>query len=168
MQPAAGHLHAYARADRVDIGPPDALHEQPMFARREILEQRRTLTHVADDDFERAVVVEIADGRPARRLQLLEARSRRGCDVLESSADVPVQQPGLPISDFRAALDFGIYMTVDEKKIFPPVLIHIQKVRAPADILHVGSQTRLQDSILERAAADIVVQVRYIVAEVRL
>src|SRR5690606_8550089 len=66
VQPPAIHLHTYARAQRIDVRPPDALHHQPVAQRRDVLEDRRRFAHVHDDDFERAVVVEIADSRSTR------------------------------------------------------------------------------------------------------
>jgi hypothetical protein len=39
-------------------------------------------------------------------------------------------------------------------------------VCAPADVLHVSSETRLQNTIFKRIASDILVQIRDVVAEV--
>ena len=74
----------------------------------------------------------------------------------------------LSIADLRAPLHLRVHVPVDEEQILASIMIDIQELRAPADVLHVGAQARRQDPILERAVAEVVIQVRDIVAEVRL
>ena len=78
---------------------------------------------------------------PREDCRSLSAGPDDGRHVRESSADVPVQQTRLSISHLLAFLNLRIDVPVDEKEILSPVVIHVEKVRAPADVLDVDSQT---------------------------
>src|SRR5204863_7235538 len=134
-QTASAGEHLHARTNGVAIrGGSRALHEQPVVLRAEVLQQARPRTDVGDDDFERAVVVEIAGGRPARRLRLPDAGAGRRRQILEpAAAYVPVEEPRLPVVDLGPPLDLRIHMAVDEQQAAPAVVNEGAKLPAPDD-----------------------------------
>ena len=89
--------------------------------------------------------------------------------VLEpAAADVPVEQPRLPIMKLGPLLDLRIDMTVDHHQVAASVMIDVDEVNAPADVFHGRPESGLEHAILERPVAVVVIHVRHIVAEVRL
>ena len=68
----------------------------------------------------------------------------------------------------RTAFDLGIHVSVDHHNVFAPVVIGVEKLNAPAQILGVRSQSGFVHPVGERAVAIVVIKIGHVVAEICL
>ena len=134
LSAAAGDRHLCA--DRESIaGRRYGPHRHPVVLRRlPILEQRRRVVDVADDEVEIAVVVEIPHGKPAADARELESGASAIRDVAEPVTKVQQQLVLLSIgfAQLRILIDVRENVPVREKQIELPVEVGIKERGAPS------------------------------------
>src|ERR1700716_1360489 len=85
-----------------------------------------------------------------------------------SVPQILVQQLLLRVARFRSKLlYFRIDMPIANQNVRPPIIIHIEESATPAQKLRVTPEPSGERRILERSAADVVVERRRIPSEIR-
>src|SRR5271157_1045947 len=131
-------------------------------------QELRAVVDGVNDDVNVAVVVEIAEGRAARRSRLGDARPRLQGNVGETAVvQILVQQFALGVSGFTFdLLDFGIDVAVADQNVGPAVVLHVEKTAAPAQKLGVRAQTRREGDVFETGPALVVIERRRVAGKV--
>ena len=150
-------------ADREPVpGRGRGAHRDPVALRRlPVLQQRRRIVHVVDDEVEIAVVVEITDSEAAANAGDLQTRAGAIRHVAEPRAQAQQQLVLLPVGlpELRVLLDVREDVAVGKEQIERAVEIGVEERRAPshADERRAGD-VALQARVLELAAVDVVIQ----------
>ena len=148
----------------------DAHGHPVVLGRLPILQHRRGAVHVADDEIEIAVVVEIADGKAAADRRDLQACACALRHVAESGAEVQEQLVLLAVgfAELRECVDVREDVAVGEEQIELAVEVGVEKGGAPAHAAEGGGRdTRRRRRVLEVPAVDVVIQRVAIVRECR-
>jgi hypothetical protein len=124
--------------------------------------------HVADDGGEAAIVPQIADGEAARRIYRGDAGASVGGDVGESGvAIVVIKDAGfLESAAEMLAVDFGVDVAIDEKKIGPAVVVEIEKHRTPSEIFCVEAKAGGISDVVESSIAVVAIESGGVVGEI--
>src|SRR6185437_5166242 len=149
----------------------DALDLQPIvLALGVVAEEGRTLVDVDDDHINVAVVVEVSEGRAstaAGEVQIWAAICR-DIDELARSL-VLVDDLALFVGEVEVfGVNFRKHVAVRHKDVSPAIVIKIKQSHAPAEELRVSAQPSLQNGVVERSIAVIVVNVRRLIGVVGL
>src|SRR6266849_10913793 len=151
-----------ACADAAAIGfRADGFDFDPIVAGARIAAQKLgKIVDGVDDDIEVAVVVEVAEGAPARGDRRGDARPGVVGNIIEAPvAQILVKQLALRVAGFGLELlDFRIDVAVANENVGPAVVVHVEKPAAPAEILGVLPEAALVSGVLEIGAAEIVVK----------
>ena len=157
-------------ANRFPVGGRGAHRDPVMAGPLPVLQQRRRVVHVVDDDVEIAVVVEIADGQAAADPRDLQARAGAIRHVAEPRAQVEQQLVLLAegLAQLRVLVDVREDVAVGEEQIEPAVEVGVEERRAPshADERRAG-EPALHARVLELPAVEIVIERVPIVGERR-
>src|ERR1700692_3882957 len=108
----------------------------------EILQQGRRLTHINNDDFLVAVIIQITDGETSRRMfGRYTWTCKRGDIKKPAASQVPVKQPLLfKLFTRMSGIHRGIDMPGGYDNVFPSVIIDVQRLRSPSQIFGVNRQ----------------------------
>ena len=139
---AAADRHSRADGESVSCRGHGAHRHPVMLGRLPILQQRRGLVHVADDEIEIAVVVEISHGKAAADRRDLQARARAFRHVAESGAEVQEQLVLLAVgfAELRESVDVRENVAVGEEQIELSVEVGVEKGGAPAHAAERGGR----------------------------
>ena len=115
-----------------------------------------------------AVVPQIADGKTTRRIYRGDAGSGVGGNVGEGAVAIVVIEDArfLKGAAEMLAVDFGVDVAVDEKKIGPAVVVEIEKHGAPAEIFGVEAEAGGIGDVVEGAVAVVAIERRGVVGEI--
>src|ERR1700679_263992 len=123
------------------------------------VESRRSIDAI-DNGVEIAVVVVVANGKPARRNIGLNAGTAAKTHVLKLAvAQVAVKIFALRVGCVdRGMVDLGVDVAVGDQDVEPAVIVDVQKADAPAKQARVDAQTGLIGAVVEGTVAQVHVE----------
>src|SRR5437016_3258046 len=159
-----------SRPDGRAVGArPLKFHGEPVVrVRGGVLEQRGGLAEIGNEDFQFAVIVEIAESAAAAGMGL----EHGGSGALGNLLEAPVAEVSKDLARHLEAVignnffDFGIDCPVYLAQVEPAVIIEVGEAGAPADVARLDGQSRSRGDVVEKLAFDVAIEDGRVVAEV--
>ena len=125
-----------------------------------LFQQRRRLILVIDRDLHRAIIIEVAERSTARGMLFHQRTPRMFRDVpkLAIGKILVKNRPILVVNIDMKTFHFREHVAIHNEKIFPSVVVEIEKSGAPADVTRVLSKSRIQSYFIEVSIASIAIE----------